>query len=66
MIPVVTAGQNMLLTTEIIENDIPLLLSKDTMKKANTYIDFANDKIILNKEVHYLRSLLYSNRKNSR
>ena len=28
-----------------IENDIPLLLSKDTMKKDNTYIDFAN-KII--------------------
>ena len=42
----------MLPTTEVIENDIPLLLSKDTMKKANTYIDFANDKIaILNKEV---------------
>ena len=38
-------------TTEVIENDIPLLLSKDTMKKANTYIDFANDKIILNKKV---------------
>ena len=41
----------MLLTTEVIENDIPLLLSKDTTKKANTYIDFANDKIILNKKV---------------
>ena len=39
-------------TTEVIENDIPLLLSKYTLKKANTYIDFANDKIILlNKEV---------------
>ena len=39
-------------TTEVIENDIPLLLSKYTMKEANTYIDFANDKIvILNKEV---------------
>ena len=29
----------------------PLLVSKDTMKKTNTYIDFANDKIILNKKV---------------
>ena len=39
-------------TTEVIKNDIPLLLTKDTMEKANTYIDFANDKmIILNKEV---------------
>ena len=46
-IPVVIAGQNVLLITEKIENDIPLLLSKDTMKKANTYIDFANDRIIL-------------------
>ena len=41
----------MLLTTAVIENDIVLLLSKDTVKKANTYIDFANDKIILNKDV---------------
>ena len=49
-IPVVIAGQNVLLTPTIIENDILLLLSKDTMKKANTYIDFANDKIILNKK----------------
>ena len=49
---VVIAGQNVLLTTEVIENDLPLVFSKDTMKKANTYIDFANDKIvILNKEV---------------
>ena len=44
-IPVVIAGQNVLLTMKVIENDIPLLLSKDTMKKDNTYIDFAN-KII--------------------
>ena len=35
-IPVVIAGQNVLFTPTIIENDIPLLLSKDTMKKANT------------------------------
>ena len=49
---VVIAGQNVLITTEVIENDLPLVFSKDTMKKANTYIDFANDKIaILNKEV---------------
>ena len=50
-IPAVRAGQNMLLTIEVIENDIPLLLSKDAMKKANTYIDFANEIIILNKEI---------------
>ena len=51
-IPVVIAGQNVLLTMDVIENDIPLLLSKDTMKKAKIYIDFAGDKIItLTKEV---------------
>ena len=44
---VAIAGQNVLLATEVIENDIPLLLSKDTMKKANTYIDFSNDKTII-------------------
>ena len=37
----------MLLTTEVIKNDISLLFSKHTMKKANTYIEFANDKIII-------------------
>ena len=32
-IPVVIAGQNVLLTMDVIENDIPLLLSKDTQGK---------------------------------
>ena len=43
----------MLLTTEVIEkSNIQLFLSKDTMKKFNTNIDFTNDKIvILSKEV---------------
>ena len=51
-IQVVVVVQNVLVTTEIIKNDIPLLLSKDRMKKANTYIDFANDTIVIwNKEV---------------
>ena len=49
-IPAVIAVQNVFLTTKIIENDISVLLSKDTVRKANTYIDFINDKIILNKE----------------
>ena len=33
------------MTTENIENDIPLVLSKDAMKKAKTYIDFSKEKI---------------------
>ena len=48
--PVFIAVQNVFLTTEAIENDISVLLSKYTMKKAITYIDFINDKVILNKE----------------
>ena len=35
-ISAVIAGQNLLLTTEIIINDILLLLSKSTKKKSNT------------------------------
>ena len=34
------------MSTEVIENDIPLLLSKEAIKKAKTYIDFSKDKII--------------------
>ena len=35
-VPVVIVEQNVVLTMEVIENDIPLLLSKDKMKNANT------------------------------
>ena len=51
-----------MIKTDVIQNDIPLLLSKDSMKKSNVKIDFANDKvsfldqnvdIILNSSGHY-------------
>ena len=47
MIPTVIADQKvyMLTTTNVISNDLPLLLSKEAMKKADTQIDFASDKI---------------------
>ena len=38
-------GQNLFL--DVIENHIPLLLSKNTIKKTNIYIDVANDQIII-------------------
>ena len=41
------ANKNILLTIEVIENDIPLLRSKDAVKKAETYINFSKDKIII-------------------
>ena len=50
-LPIFIANKNELLTTETIENDIPLLLSKDAMKKVETYIDFSKDKIIIFDEV---------------
>ena len=39
-IPVRLAGVPVMLTTDVIDYDIPLLLSKETMKKANTQIYF--------------------------
>ena len=41
----------MFVTTGVNENGSPLLLSKDTIKKGNTYIDFTNDKVVLNKGI---------------
>ena len=46
-LPTFVTNKNVLLSTEVIENDIPLLLSKEAMKKAKTYIDFSEDKIIV-------------------
>ena len=46
-LPTFIANKNVLLTTEVAENYIPLLLSKGARKKAKTYIDFSKDKIII-------------------
>ena len=44
-IPVKIASVPVILTTDVIDYDIPLLLSKETMKKANTQINFKEDKV---------------------
>ena len=44
--PAATANKDIFLATKVIKNEIPVLFSKDYVKKANTYIDFANDKTI--------------------
>ena len=58
----------MMIKTDVIQNDIPLLLSKDSMKKSNVKIDFANDKvsfldqnvdIILISSGHYAFSIFF-------
>ena len=41
--PVIIEDIPVLLTTDVISFDIPLLLSKESMKQANTAIDFKND-----------------------
>ena len=46
-IPVIIEDIPVLLTTDVISFDIPLLLSKESMKQANTVIDFKNDYIEL-------------------
>ena len=45
-LPTCIAYKIVLLTTEVIRDDIPLLLSKSTMKKAKTYINFSKDEVI--------------------
>ena len=44
-IPVKIAETPVILSTDVIDYDIPLLLSKKAMKKANTQIDFCEDKV---------------------
>ena len=44
-IPVKIAETPVILSTDVIDYDIPLLLSKEAMKKAKTQIDFCEDKV---------------------
>ena len=54
-IPVIIAGAQATVTTDVVEYDIPLLLSKEAMKKAKTQIDFQEDKInIFGKKLKYI------------
>ncbi|ESO99635.1 hypothetical protein LOTGIDRAFT_173644 [Lottia gigantea] len=43
-IPVKIAGVYCNIDTEVVEADIPLLLSKESLKRANTVLDLAHDK----------------------
>ena len=46
-IPATIGGQKVSIRTNIVKEEIPLLPSKESMKKANTHIDFANDKVTM-------------------
>ena len=46
-IPAVIGEENILISTDVVETTVPLLLSKEAMKKAGTSIDFVNDEVTM-------------------
>ena len=51
-IPSKIAGERVNVVTDVVKSEIPLLLSKESMKKAGTKINFVNDKVtIFGKEI---------------
>ena len=51
-IPAVLAERNVIVQADIVESDIPLLLSRDSMKRASVKLDLEIDKaVIFGKEV---------------
>ena len=44
IIPAQIGNSEIMIQTDVISSELPLLLSKDAMKKANTKIDFTNDR----------------------
>ena len=47
LLPLKVMNSNIMLETEIVSSDVPLLLSKETMKKAKAKMNFVDDKIEL-------------------
>ncbi len=45
ILPCTIGGRNVSLNVDVVDSDIPLLLSKAAMKKANTKLDFKNDTV---------------------
>ena len=46
-IPCLIAGKTVTIRTDVVDSDIPLLLSKDAVKKAKVKLDLENDKAII-------------------
>ena len=44
-IPVRTENEDIMIKTDVIGSDLPLLLRKEAMKKGDVKIDFARDKV---------------------
>ena len=58
VIPCDIAGKNVSLKIEFVKSEIPLLLSKESMKAAESKIDFVNDRIYLVKIFTYTLQLV--------
>ena len=51
--PAKIGKNNIMLKTDVIDTDLPLLLSRSVMEKANVKIDFSNDTVsMLNQKVN--------------
>ena len=46
-IPCKIAGEQVNVVTDVVKSEIPLLLSKESRKRAGTKIDFVKDKVII-------------------
>ena len=46
-IPISMGSRNVMLNTDVVASDIPLLLSRKSMKKANMTLDFKNDHAVI-------------------
>ena len=49
-IPIVLRGTKYMIVVDVVRNEIPLLISKSSMKKLNAILDFTNDVVIVNKK----------------
>ena len=53
VIPCNNAGKNVSLKTDVVKSEIPLLLNNESMKAAESIIDFVNDRInMFGKDIH--------------
>ena len=55
ILPCVVADIEVSIITDVVDSDIPLLLSKDTMKRAGTCLNFENDSVMMLKKKIPLR-----------
>ena len=62
-IPAIVGSKRILISTDVVETSVPLLLSKHAMKKAGTSIDFVKDEVTMfgeKQRVHLTKSGHYA------